>query len=102
MTELAPRILMSIHQGFSARYLLRTDVLGALLNCGARIVVISPFARDPSFVEQFTDSRISFDCYDEDAFRRYAGSPLQRLFTEIRLYGVNSSVAVDQKRRRSR
>jgi len=33
---------MVVHQGFVARYLLRTDVLGALREAGTRIVVLTP------------------------------------------------------------
>jgi len=48
-----PTVLLAVHQGFAARFLLRTDVMRTLREAGARIVILTPNADEPYMREEF-------------------------------------------------
>jgi hypothetical protein len=49
-----PSVFLSIPSGHNVSNLLRSEFLPALVDSGAHIVVLSPFAADPAFVSEFT------------------------------------------------
>jgi hypothetical protein len=53
-----PCVFLSIPSGHNVSNLLRSGFLPALVEGGAQVVVLSPFAADPSFVGEFTRDRV--------------------------------------------
>jgi hypothetical protein len=53
-TGTRPCVFLSIPSGHNVSNLLRSEFLPALVDGGANVVVLSPFAADPSFVSEFT------------------------------------------------
>jgi hypothetical protein len=51
-------IFLSIPSGHNVANLLRSGFFPALLESGARVVILSPFASDPAFVEEFRRDRV--------------------------------------------
>lgn len=49
-----PCVVLAIPSGHNVSNLLRSEFLPALVDSGASVVVLSPFAADPSFVREFT------------------------------------------------
>lgn len=54
------RILIEIHEGQVVRNLLENDLLGRLTRSGAQVMVITPGARIPAFVERYGGTGIAF------------------------------------------
>ena len=54
-------VFIAVHQGFAARYLLRTAVLRTLKAAGARIVILTPNAGEPYMQEEFADEQVSLE-----------------------------------------
>jgi hypothetical protein len=54
-------IFMVVHQGFVARYLLRTDVLRVLRDAGTRIVVLTPNSEEQYLRDEFPESDMAVE-----------------------------------------
>jgi hypothetical protein len=54
-------IFMVVHQGFVARFLLRTEVLTALRDAGTRIVVLTPNHKEPYLRDEFRESGVALE-----------------------------------------
>jgi hypothetical protein len=65
------RVLLAPDQGFSSRYLLRTDIYRTLKDAGAHVVILSPHAKEPYFAEEFSDDNVSLEYYDVEAGLAY-------------------------------
>jgi hypothetical protein len=63
VTSTPPVVLISIPHGGSAGNVLRTGLVGRLLDSPAspRIVIASPLVKDPAFVREFEHGRVSFE-----------------------------------------
>jgi hypothetical protein len=58
MRERAPTVFLVVHQGFIARFLLRTEILSALKDAGCRVVVLAPEGAHASLQEEFADEQV--------------------------------------------
>jgi len=67
-------VLLAPEQGFSSRYLLRTDIYRTLKESGAHLVILSPHAREPYFVKEFSGENVSLEHYDIEAGLAYIAS----------------------------
>lgn len=56
MAGSAPTVFLVVHQGFAARYLLRTDILTTLKEAGCRVVVLAP--EDSGLADEFADEQV--------------------------------------------
>lgn len=79
-------VFLVAHQGFAARYLLRTDILTTLVDAGARVVILAPNADEPYFVEEFASDRVSIEPlraghWDSTSSRRWSLADHLRQFT---------------------
>ena len=63
MTSTSPVVLVSVPHGAAAGNVLRTGLVGRLLDARAacEIVLVSPLSNDPAFVREFEYSRVRFD-----------------------------------------
>jgi hypothetical protein len=63
MTAAAPTVLLSIPHGGSAGNVLRTGLVGRLLDAPAapELVIVSPLVKDPAFVREFEHRRVRFE-----------------------------------------
>ena len=71
-----PTVLLAPDQGFSSRYLLRTDIYRTLKESGAHLVILSPHAREPYFIQEFSGENVSLEYYDVEAGQTYMKSSL--------------------------
>src|SRR5688572_27952450 len=67
-------VFLAPDQGFSSRYLLRTDIYQTLKESGAHVVILSPHAREPYFVQEFSGENVSLEHYDVEAGLAYVAS----------------------------
>jgi hypothetical protein len=78
-------VLLAADQGFSSRYLLRTDIYRTLKASGAHVVILSPHAREPYFAQEFAGENVSLEHYDVEAGLAYvANSWLHRHLRRLR------------------
>ncbi len=78
-------VLLAAPQGFAARYLLRTDILPALREAGAKVVVLVPGGEDPRLrAELAADDVVLEPLADAGAILR--SSRLRGLFTTLRYF----------------
>ena len=83
-------LFLVVDQGFSSRYLLRTDIFRTLKNSGAKIVILSPNGDEKYFKKEFEDVNVKVEEMDVDAYERYNNSKnLARLLRRIRWYSTN-------------
>lgn len=80
-------ILIAVNIGFSARYLLRTDIIKRLKKAGTRIVIVTPNADEPYFRKEFEDEAVFVEKYEFEKCRAYYnGSRIQYFFRIVRLH----------------
>ena len=90
MEEKDKTIFMVVHQGFAARYLLRTDILKTIAESGIRIVVLSPNGRDEDFRTAFETESVCTEKFENEKCEAYLNSSrLQKIMRTIRLYTLN-------------
>lgn len=80
-----PRVMLAIHQGFSVRYLLQTDIFTTLKDSCDIIILCQDGAAE--FKQRFADKNVSIACVDAATslgFQR--GHQLERLLAFIRHY----------------
>ncbi len=71
-------LLLSVPSGHNAANLLQGAFVRTLLDGGARLVVLSPFAADPRFTERFASPRLTFE-----PLHPYAPRPLEQAVESI-------------------
>lgn len=82
-----PRILFIIKDGWSARFLLRTEVLSTVLAGGARVGIMTPNADEAYFVAEFAGPATELMPLDVDGMVAYAsGHRLQSLMQVMRSF----------------
>lgn len=80
-----PTIMLVVHNGYAARYLLRTDVLPRVARSGVDVVILAPNVMEEYFRAEFEASNIFLEPYHLEQCRAYRDrSRLQRLFAIIR------------------
>ena len=83
-------IFIVVDQGFSSRYLLRTDVFRALKQSGHRIVILAPNADEDYFQNEFNDQNIFTEKYEVEKYAQYQNrSFIQNFLKYARFYGYN-------------
>jgi hypothetical protein len=81
-----PHLMLAVHQGFSVRYLLQTDVLLTLLDKGARVTVLTQ-AESAPLRRHLEALGVTIDCIPAAETARYAaGSRLMAALRFIRHY----------------
>jgi hypothetical protein len=80
-----PRVMLAIHQGFSVRYLLQTDIFSSLKEYCDIIILCQDGAVE--FSQRFADENVSIACVDAATSRGFQSSHrLERLLAFIRHY----------------
>jgi len=83
-------IFLVVHQGFGARYLLRTDIFKELKNQVEKIVIITPNADEDYFKQEFQKDNVHIERFQnekcEEFIRKSKG---QRFFQLIRSFVLN-------------
>lgn len=103
-----PTVLLAVHQGFAARYLLRTDILPTLRAAGARVVIVTPNADEPYMAREFAANDVVLEPLRADVDIAAARRGAQALITlrHFTLAGGQQSRALVEKlasyRRRAR
>ncbi|MCJ7565029.1 MAG: hypothetical protein MUP52_10635 [Candidatus Aminicenantes bacterium] len=78
-------VFIAVNMGFSARYLLRTDILHRLLEKRTRVVILTPNAEEPYFREEFEKQGAYVEKYEFEKCRDYyTSSRIQRFFRTVR------------------
>lgn len=86
-----PRIMLAVHNGFSVRYLLQTDILAQLRGRGADVVIL--MQGDPSTVSYLADEGVTVDSVPNAIGNAAsAASPLQRALRFVRFYSFGGWV----------
>ncbi len=90
------KILIAVHQGFSIRYILQTDIFTTLKESGNHIIVLSQ--DDPEYLKaKFGGSNISFDSIPWSVGRGYfQSSRLLRMLDFVRHYTHSGFVKVSE------
>jgi len=84
------RIFLAVHQGFQARYLLRTDILTELKKRLERIVILTPNADEDYFKREFEKDNVVVERFEMEKCEAYLnGSKGQRFFILIRSFVLN-------------
>ncbi len=83
-------VFLYINQGFTHRYLLRSDVYKYLLKSEVKLVIISPNANETGFRERYESANVSVEYFDDHAYERFLQkSRIQRLLIDLRNFVVN-------------
>jgi hypothetical protein len=82
-------IMLVINQGFTTRYLLRSNIFPILKKSGSRIVILSPAAKEHYFIEEFSGENVYHELYEPKKYRD-KNSKIYQFFTHARLYSFNS------------
>jgi len=90
--DLQPKtIFIAVDQGFSIRYLLRTDVFAELKQAGHRLVILSPNHDEEYFVREFADENVFLEPYRVGEYERYfTRSRVQRFLKTLRDYSYDA------------
>lgn len=83
-------IFMYVSQGFSLRYLVRSDILKYLLKEDFHIVLLAHNANEPGFRERYESSNVSVEKYDYKGSEQFLRkNKLQRILVQIRSFVIN-------------
>jgi hypothetical protein len=84
----SPIVLLVVHSGFAARYLLRTGIYPTLVRLGARILILTPNADEQYFLAEFAHENTTIlPLRVEEGSRAYRSRPGHRLLSLVHLYG---------------
>jgi len=81
-------IMLVVNQGFTSRYLLRSNIFPILRKSGSRIVILSPAAREKYFIEEFSGDNVFHELYEPEKYRD-KNSKIYQFFTHARLYSFS-------------
>lgn len=85
-----PTVMLACLNGFSVRYLLRSDVLRGLKEAGAQCVVLFGGADDPAFIREFADDQVVVRKLRNEAYRDYEKRrPWLRFLKNIKRFSLN-------------
>jgi len=96
------KILLCLNQGFAIRYFLKTDFLKKLIEQNFQVVILSSFAKSENFKREFESTQITLEFFDIKKLEQVTKSKLYVLMYYCRIYGLNLSIAVEQKLKRER
>jgi len=83
-------VFLVVGQGYSIRYMLRTDILKMLRSKGLNVVILSPNGQDADFKASFEKHGVSTERLEVDQYQTYLnGSALQKLMRTIRQFTLN-------------
>jgi CDP-glycerol glycerophosphotransferase (TagB/SpsB family) len=82
-------IMLVINQGFTTRYLLRSNIFHILKRSGVRIIILSPAAKENYFIKEFFGENVYHELYEPKKYRDKK-SKIYQFFTHARLYSFNS------------
>jgi CDP-glycerol glycerophosphotransferase (TagB/SpsB family) len=106
MPDAIKTVFLVVHQGFVARFLLRTDIFRTLKEAGVRIVIVTPNADEPYMKAEFAAPTVVLEPLRGDLLRakKLERSSAWWLVTYIRNYALahgHRSQGFQQKYRRS-
>jgi len=80
-------IYLAVDQGFSARYLLRSDFFDALCRSEHRVIILAPNSDEPYFQKEFEAEHVHLQRYKIEKYANYfKGSTLQSLLRAAFLF----------------
>ena len=82
-------IMLVINQGFSSRYLLRSEIFQILQKSGFQIIILSPASKEDNFVSEFEYYNVFHELYEPSKYREVS-SKIYQFFTYARLYSFKS------------
>jgi hypothetical protein len=83
-------IFLYVNQGFAVRYFLRSGILKALRKSPARVVILSPNAREESFRKAFESENVIVEPFEQEVCDAYlAGSKVQKALKQLRYFVLN-------------
>jgi len=83
-------LVVVVNQGFSARYLLRTDIYEKIKKSKINIVILTPNADEEYFKKEFSDENVSIEMFCTDKYEEYLKRhKFQRLLKTIRSFVLN-------------
>ena len=97
-----PTVLLVAHQGFAARFLLRTDILTALQDAGARVVAIVPNPTEAYLTAEMRDRAVELEQLPASELEREPAGRSRRMLALLRKYqmgGARDSGALMEKYR---
>ena len=77
-------ILIAVHQAFSTKYLLDTEIFKRLKAQGVPLIVLSPNADDPQFQELYRANGVVVEKYRYDELSKVISSRLCQFFIKVR------------------
>ena len=83
-------IFLIVNQGFTARYILRSEIFTILKNSGANIVILSQSSDESYFRDEFKGDNIFHEKYEPGKYRD-KNSKIVLFFTLARLYSFKVS-----------
>lgn len=94
--KLKKAVFIVVDQGFSVRYLLRSNIFRVLKNAGHRIVILAPNADDEYFLKEFSGPDVFIEKYEIEKYAEYQkNSIIQKLLRSARLNAYNKSYHVN-------
>ncbi len=87
-------VFLVVHQGFSARYLLRSDFFSVLRDSDVRIVILAPNSVEEYFQKEFAGENTFVENYDFEKYD-YRFNRLHAFFALARLYSHNNKYFVN-------
>jgi hypothetical protein len=96
VVEGRPHIMLAVHQGFSIRYLLQTDIFSALQNADCDVTVLTQ--DDPAYLKsRFGAGGVRFESIPWSVGEAYAArSRIERVLDFIRHYAHRGNVKVSE------
>lgn len=89
-------VLIEVHTSFAARYLLRTDIFRKLREAGINLVILSPYANEPYFQEEFNAPNIHHEKIASTEIGKFMSDHAGlRWMRQVRIYALGKSKSVD-------
>lgn len=89
-------IFIAVEDGFSSRYLLRTDIFKVLKSSGVRIVILAPTADEKYFRDEFGGDNVFFERFESEKCDDYLEKSLfQKFLKNVRLYTANNGYPIN-------
>lgn len=85
-------IFIVVDQGFSARYLLRTDIFTALRKSGKKIVILTPNADEEYFIREFLEETVHIEPIDLKAYKKYSRGRIQKFLRQARSFVMSDEM----------
>lgn len=82
----APKVAIAVDQGFSARYLLRTDILPTLRENGVSVVVFAPNAHEAYLRDELAAQGVALQPLTVVEYDHLRARPLQSFLRALRFY----------------